>query len=233
MKCQLVYLLIFCTIPIDTLISQNPNKQTITYHHRFGTEILQLNTSYYFINNSDSIQFENLKYYISQIEFLKDNKIIWNEEQSYHLLDVATPESCRLSFNIPSSLDFNQLRFCLGIDSITNNSGALGGDLDPTRGMYWTWQSGYINIKIEGKSNLCQTRNHEFQFHLGGYQYPFNSLQTILLNVSDHEPMNVEFDLKQFFKSIDLSKNNHIMSPGLDAVMLSEKISKYFSIEQP
>ena len=69
-----------------------------------------------------------------------------------------------LALQIPSNIPFSKLKFQLGIDSLTNVSGAMGGDLDPTKGMYWTWQSGYINMKIEGKSNSCKTRKNQFQF---------------------------------------------------------------------
>lgn len=233
MKCLFAYLLISCIITIGSVNAQNLNKKKITFHHKIGTENLQLNNSIYSLTDSDSIQFENLKWYISQIEFLKDNKIIWKENQSYHLIDAGNPESCQLGFAMPSSNEFNQIRFFLGIDSITNTSGALGGDLDPTRGMYWTWQSGYINFKMEGKSNLCPTRNHEFQFHLGGYQHPFNSLQSILMNVPDSVAINIQFDLKSFLMDVDLAKQNHIMSPCQDAVLISKKLSKCFSVQKP
>lgn len=233
MKTKITCLLIHLIISTCSSSAQVIHEQTLTFFPVFGNEILQLNNSKYTLSNSDSIQVETLRWYISQIEFLMNHKIVWNENQSYHLMDVANPESCRFKFNMPASIHFNQIRFFLGIDSITNNSGALGGDLDPTRGMYWTWQSGYINVKIEGKSNLCQTRNHEFQFHLGGYQHPFNSLQRILMNVPDSVAINIQFDLKSFLMDVDLAKQNHIMSPCQDAVLLSEKLSKCFSVQKP
>ena len=79
----------------------------------------------------------------------------------------------------------DKIKFNLGIDSLTNVSGVMGGDLDPTKGMYWTWQSGYINFKMEGSSAVCPTRNHEFQFHIGGYQDPFYAMQTLELEVKN------------------------------------------------
>jgi len=132
----------------------------------------------------------------------------------------------------PTNLKFTKIKFNLGIDSITNVSGAMGGDLDPTKGMYWTWQSGYINLKLEGKSKLCKTRNNEFQFHLGGYQNGDNALQTIILNVSENKEIDILIDIEQFVAAIDLSEQNQIMSPGKKAVLLSEKFSKIFSIQK-
>ena len=91
---------------------------------------------------------------------------------------------------------FNTIAFNLGIDSITNVSGAQGGDLDPTKGMYWAWQSGFINIKLQGTSNSCPPPKNEFEFHLGGYQYPFNSLQTIILKTGNEKKLRYFLILK-------------------------------------
>jgi len=48
------------------------------------------------------------------------------------------------------------------VDSLANVSGAMSNDLDATKGMYWSWQSGFINLKIEGKSASCKTRKINF-----------------------------------------------------------------------
>ena len=60
----------------------------------------------------------------------------------------------------------------------------MGGDLDPTKGMYWAWQSGYINFKMEGSCSQCLATKNNFEFHLGGYQQPFYAMQTIELNTT-------------------------------------------------
>lgn len=112
--------------------------------------------------------------------------------------------------------------FHIGIDSATNVSGAMGGDLDPTKGMYWAWQSGYINVKIEGTSSVCNTRNHEFQFHLGGYLPPHYALQTLHFPVKNPQQIQIDIDIQKFLKNIDLARQNHIMSPSKEAVVLSK-----------
>jgi hypothetical protein len=53
---------------------------------------------------------------------------------------MNTDKHSKLSFDLPTYLKYDQIQFQLGIDSLTNVSGAMGGDLDPTKGMYWTWQ---------------------------------------------------------------------------------------------
>ncbi len=187
--------------------------------------------SLYVGNNQESIQFETLKFYISNLRFNLNNGKTFIEKNSWHLIEMEDRNSLHVS--VPDSLNdsIRNISFNLGIDSTTNVSGALGGDLDPTQGMYWTWQNGYINFKLEGKSTLCKTRNNEFQFHIGGYMNPFNTLQKIELPINKVGSYTIVFDLEQLMDKIDLSILNHVMSPQLDAVEISKKIVTAFSIE--
>jgi hypothetical protein len=231
MKIRNVFLWLIFVLNTHCIFSQNEKTQLFSFIPLIDNFVFILNDSYCKLNSKDSIQIETLKFYISKIELLNNDVSVWQEENSFHLIDISSDKSKLISFKIPSQLHFNKIKFNLGIDSITNVSGAMGGDLDPTRGMYWTWQNGYINFKIEGKSNLCTTRNHEFQFHLGGYQYPYNTLQTVILNAEEKEIINITFDIKTLLNSINLTSQNHIMSPGAEAVQLSQKASKIFTVQ--
>jgi hypothetical protein len=228
MKTCFLLLSSICFFNFNQLHSQLLKKQTLLFKPVFGNSSLYVDSLFYSINDKDSIQFMTLKWYISGIELLNDNKSIWKEDNSFHLLNAGDPGTLHMDLTIPTNFTFNQIRFNLGIDSITNVSGALGGDLDPTKGMYWTWQSGYINFKAEGKSNLCQSRNNEFQFHLGGYQAPFNTLQTISFTIHPDQPINIYIDLKLWLSNFDLHQLNHIMSPGSDAMRLSNQLLRCF-----
>lgn len=118
----------------------------------------------------------------------------------------------------------------MGIDSATNAKGVKGGDLDPTKGMYWAWHSGYINFKLEGNSNLCATRNNAFEFHLGGYKSPYNSLQKIRLSVVNKSNCKLVVDIAKFLQQINIATINQIMTPGKEAVGLSVNAANIFSI---
>ena len=130
------------------------------------------------------------------------------------------------------NISFDQLQFNLGIDSATNVSGALGSDLDPTKGMYWAWQSGYINFKLEGTSPLCTTRNNEFQFHLGGYQKPNYCLQTLSFPINDASKIHLNLDVQTILRQVDLRKTNHIMSPSAEAVLISKIVANAFTLSK-
>lgn len=182
------------------------------------------------INQRDSLSLQILRLYLSNFVFRKNEAIAFEEPNSCHLLDLEEENTLKLTFPGLKAADFDQIQFKLGIDSLTNVSGALGGDLDPTKGMFWTWQSGYINAKMEGIFERCPTRNHEFQFHLGGYQAPFQSVQTIRLSTPKATKLTLQLDLTSFFENVDWTTKHNIMSPGKEAVELSKLLANCFSV---
>ena len=226
---KLTGVLVLC-VWFSAFFCQTSKKVVINLKSVFGKNNLVLNDSTYFLKNNNTIKFETFKFYISSIELLQNNKVVYKEKNSFHLY-TADSINKSITLSVPTKLQFDSLKFNLGIDGVTNVSGAMGGDLDPTKGMYWTWQSGYINFKLEGKSSLSTHQKKEFQLHLGGYTQPLNALQTIILSVDNKNSTDVVFDVKQFIEEIDLSKQNHIMSPTTQAVILSRLATKCFKIE--
>ena len=160
-----------------------------------GSETLQLDES---SQSVEKLQITRVRFYISNIQLLKNGKVVATEKDSYHLIDASDKSSLSMAIPVKSKIDYDEIFFLLGIDSLTNFSGVMGGDLDPTKGMYWAWNSGYINFKLEGKSPLCETRNNEFSFHLGGYSAPYPSYQIIKLAVKKSNQLTIKVDFAQY-----------------------------------
>lgn len=219
--------ILMCVLFAKKIVGQhNP---TLHVNHLVNNKTLILNENY--LVEKDTIQIQTLKYYISEICFLLHNKIVWKEKNSYHLVDEENIQTKNISLNrFPTNIQFDAIQLNIGIDSKTNADGIKGDDLDPTKGMYWTWQNGYINFKIEGKSSVCKTRNNQFQFHIGGYQFPFATMQTITLPCTKND-IFVDVHLEKIFKKIDLKNQNQIMQPCNEAVILSQKLATIFSIQ--
>jgi hypothetical protein len=177
---------------------------------------------------ADSINVDVFKCYLSNIVIADSNNKKDQSPSNCHLLDFTSSDTA-LVFLSPFS-NAHSIGFNLGLDSIINTSGALGGQLDPSNGMYWTWQSGYINFKIEGVSKAFPTRNHEFTFHAGGYAYPYNALNSIKFDLKPNKPFHIEIDLALFFKLIPLKNLNHVMSPGPNALKISKALASCFKI---
>ena len=121
----------------------------------------------------DTMFFSKFKYFISNVRLKKADGTYWTETESYHLVDLSKPSSLALSFaNVPAG-DYTALEYTLGVDSTRNVSGAQTGDLATTNDMYWSWKSGYIMLKAEGKY-LDSAKQKMFAFHLGGFEVAKN-----------------------------------------------------------
>ena len=70
-------------------------------------------------------------------------------------------------------------------------------------------------------------------FHLGGYQYPNNALQTVLLAIPANEKTIIYIDIEKLINKIDLSSVNHIMSPSKETVLISKNVADTFSVLAP
>jgi hypothetical protein len=205
----------------------------VNFRLMYGSSDLLLTDSSFSTQENDHLKISSLRFYVSKIQFLQDHKLVLEEKNSFHLVDAAIKRSQQILISTKKKIAVDEIRFQLGIDSLTNVSGALGGALDPTQGMYWAWQSGYINFKLEGSSDYCNTRKNEFQFHLGGYQSGYNALQVITLPIYSSDAIVIELDLKKIREQIDLKQLHHVMSPCKESVLVSQLISKAFVSRQP
>ncbi len=219
-------LLIITTISIFICLACEA--QEIKFTFLFQDEIFKLNEKYEYQNKP--ISFSACKFYVSNIRLMKADTLVKKLDQ-YFLFDVSQ-SSVFILETTSDTLDFDHVVFSIGVDSTKSVSGAFGGDLDPTNGMYWSWQSGYINFKIEGTSTLCPTRKNKFQFHLGGYSYPYNALQNYSVACTPSGKQSIAIAIDQFMNTIDLGKEHSVMSPGLRAVELSKSFTASFKYEK-
>ncbi len=224
-------LILFAFSSSVIVYGQNEQAVIIELKPLWQNSIFELNKSYYHSSVKDSVHIEILKFYLSNVQLLNNNKVVYSETNSYHLIDFSDSASQKINLPLANKIKFNSIRFNLGIDSTTNISGAMPGDLDPTKGMYWAWQSGYINLKLEGKSPACKTKSKLFEFHLGGYLFPNNSLQTINLKTENKNNLKIVLQVEKLFEKVDLTTSSQIMSPSLKSVELSKYIATLFTIK--
>ncbi|MEM7103320.1 MAG: MbnP family protein [Bacteroidota bacterium] len=213
------------------LSAQDSQNLSVNFKPTFNGEPLVLTDDEADLSGKD-IQIETFRFYISKVELLNGGEIVYEEPNSFHLLDVSNPLSLNLSLNFEFNAQnpITHLKFQIGIDSLTNVSGAFGGDLDPSNGMYWTWQSGYINFKLEGVAAECPARHNRFQFHIGGYQGPYKALQTVSLPVANIEEVNIQLRLEDFMGKINLEETYQVMSPNKISHELAILLPSMFSI---
>jgi hypothetical protein len=199
---------------------------------KFNQEDFKLNSNYV-SSQKDTLSFETVKLYLTGFQLEYKDQSIYTENNSYHLIDVENPETMQFSIANHINKEIKAIKFNIGVDSLASVSGAMEGDLDATKGMYWAWQSGFINFKIEGQSPSCKTRKNKFQFHVGGYLEPYYAMRNVNINFNDNNKnhVNLVMDLGKLFSEISLKETNTIMIPGKEAMKIANLTTKLFSIE--
>jgi hypothetical protein len=212
---------------------QNSNKDiTVQINPVFNSEPLITGTKKYVTAAGDSLYVDQFIFYISAIQLIYEDGKTWQEKESYHLIDIVkTPIASFTLKDIPAG-KITRLEFCIGIDSTTSVSGAYGGDLDPMYGMYWSWNSGYINAKLEGRSKSCKTHQNAFEFHIGGYLPKQYSIRKVSLPIEEIKTSKIilSADAAAWFKDISLSATNSIVIPGKEAMQMADNYSTMFKV---
>lgn len=194
----------------------------LNFQCNFQRDPLKLD-SIYELNPGEFLSVKELKFYLSDFLFYNeqgevlyhsDTLIFYNlEEGSGRLLLSAALEGV------------NKIEFLLGLDSVKNVSGTLEGPYDPLLGMYWAWNTGYINFKLKGTANWIPNPKNDFEFHIGGYRAPYGASQKCTLWVKGS---TFYLDLDAFLQSWNLKELNHLMVPGEKAFFFSQELVKHF-----
>jgi hypothetical protein len=239
MRCLLSAILVVVTFCGFTP-QQKPGLGSVTLaiDLRFLGEPLVLGRYLCHSAHQDSLSIDVWRFYISAVEFKNNGVVRFTESNSYHLVDAELSNSQTFVIHGVPIGDYDAICFNIGTDSLTNVSGAMGGDLDPTLGMYWAWNTGYINCKIEGRSNACKTLHHAFEFHLGGYMPPNQTVRKLQLPVEhlrvvedSTAPLRITSDLFSFFSHIRLDTTNKVMIPSRVAAQLADNFAKTFTVQ--
>jgi hypothetical protein len=229
-KIKLVTILLLIA---TSFVFAQENHLKIKFNPVFNKKVLEKN-SWYVSSNNDSIQFLKITFYLTEFKILTKEGKTKSIPNSNFLVDVLNDENKNILLENVSYKKGDQLLFNIGVEEKMNTSGALSGALDPANGMYWSWQSGYINFKIEGKSPSCNTRKNKFQFHIGGYQLPFASTRSVTLNFSTtkNNVLKIDLNLGKLFNVISLDTLNQVMIPGKEAIQIADILPSLFLLNE-
>lgn len=201
---------------------------TIDVNLTLGEQQVKLNQAVQL--NEQSFRLEQARFYLSKFEFYENNQLVSVDSVSAYLVDFEMDSTRKLVFPMIESTQVDEIRFVFGIDSATNTSGAMSGALDPMHGMYWSWQSGYINCKLEG--TFLSPKPEVFQLHLGGYLPPFSGARKIVLETDKRTNTSLNIDLNLLMQEVFRSKSYlHVMSPCIKAVEYAQLLVKSIELK--
>jgi hypothetical protein len=212
----------------------------IRFQNVVGNRVLHLDSTYR--NELGQVYtITNFKYYIGKISFKKaDGKEYACKE--FYLISESDTASKEIKLpHIPPG-EYVSMSFLIGVDSLHNCSGAQSGALDPVNGMFWTWNSGYVFLKLEGKSPSSASPGNLLEFHIGGYRQPHNCIREVSLNLGKEgtikgetsSRIEIKADAGELFKTpvtIDFSKLSSV-NDFHNATLLATNYSDMFSIKQ-
>jgi hypothetical protein len=153
----------------------DPNKRgnmILEFDNRVGNLNLVLDSPFYSNSLGQNFTISKFDYYISNIVLINENgtEFIYPQDSSYFLVKENEADRQEISLSGIPEGNYSGVKFIIGVDSLRNTKpiSERTGDLDVTgaaAGMYWTWNSGYIFMKMEG--SFLDTGS--YLFHIGGY----------------------------------------------------------------
>ena len=229
-----------CTDPVATNYDPDAKKNccceytpalALKFNPTFDGQPFVLNQEYTEPSSGRKLKFTKVKYYISNV--MVGTHALFSED-SYGHFQFNSDNSVFNAGHFPVG-SHQQVSFQVGVDSVTNKqklpSDFPAGHPLADTDLYWTWNTGYIFIKLEGMVDTTTVPDGSldkvFVFHLGLDPIRKN----IVLNVpvtgseADKDPneITVSVKMEKFFNGVDLSTENNTQT--MDNLPLAEKMA--------
>ena len=237
------FLVVVASIPAggarrETIFS-SPRQHSLTIHfrHRVGSRDLKLFDETYTNSFGEPMTITRFSYYVSHLRVTGVDHRQWPLSDKTYLIDEADSSSKTLILPFSGGA-IQSISFEIGVDSILNVSGVQTGDLDPLKGMFWTWNSGYIFAKLEGRSDSSHAPAHYLNWDIGGFKSPANASRKIVIVVpvqsTTASVMVIDADLLKWFEGqhlLKIAQHPLCHQPGELAMQVADNYSSMFSIE--
>lgn len=217
-----------------------PQQNSITFHFNniVDGQPLRLNdsTNKYSNAHGDDFYVTTFKYYVSNIVLTKTNGEQVSLPDSYFLVNAADAATTTQQINGIPEGKYKSIQFIIGVDSARNFAGAQTGCLDPANGMFWTWKSGYIFVKLEGVSSKSASKKNKLVYHIGGAIAPDNTIRNfaqelphkLKIKGSTNAEINLDVNAAALFKgntTVDFSQLSFTMG-GPKSVIIADNYAK-------
>jgi hypothetical protein len=205
----------------------------------FNGKPIKLSDQYYVNHQGDTLYIDLFRFYVTNMKLTGASRTV--ADLNSHLIDAEDTATRTLHVDNVTAGSYTSIQFTAGVDSVANTSGANGGDLDPAKGMFWAWNTGYVMAKLEGRSAACNTLHHAFEFHIGGYMPPNNTARQVTLALQHpieirpggNTIVNIKADAAAWFKgSGGLAQLNSVVIPGKAASLIADNYAQMFSITE-
>lgn len=228
----------------DDNTSQNPpaeEKAYVQLHYDFNYDgnAFALNQNYT-TDSGYTIRYTLASFYLSKPHIMDDADNMTALSPDYYIIRPDVMMSDMGTIDPGHAHMFN---VSIGVDEAVNTENGASG-MQPTdfsdvnhplapqpEGMYWSWASGYIFVKIEGEVDYegDGTFDQTFKYHLGTNDFRKDRSTMVHQELSDGDTLKVTMsvDYKKFLDGINLYDEVLTMSMG-DARPLGFKMMDQF-----
>jgi len=154
---------------------------------------------------------------------------------------LVKPEVANYTVGNIAAGDYPGIRFSVGVPANLNTqAGADAKDITEypsthplsfqTPSMYWSWNTGYIFLRIDGRydSTADNVPNENFRLHVGNNpnlkELHFPGAYTV--NASTDRVLNFEIDYEKFFDDLDILTENTLHGNSTLAAKITDNYTK-------
>mgnify|MGYP006902921210 CR=1 FL=1 len=194
--------------PVDDTPADNPSTPlkvlTLDFENTWNGSPINMNQTGHVNQAGNDLQPSLVDYLIANIYLIDEDNQRVDLDSAWGYISQTRR---RLSFDVDVedlNGNFSALGFEIGLDSVTNHGDpfAFPPDhaLDPMFGMHWSWASGYIFFKLEGRYDKANGENSAFAFHIAGLENRSSYEVPINFNLdSDSTVVHLEADIYEMF----------------------------------
>jgi len=181
---------------------------TLEFDNIVGDQQLILNSGIYTNASGEPFSVSLLQYFISNIRLKRTDGTVFivPQNESYFIIQEHNQHTRLCMVQVPEG-EYKEVSFMIGVDSLRSTKPITErtGVLDPANypdghdGIYWSWNSGYIFLKLEGDSPAAPADpngNKKYRFHIGGfggYSSPtINNIRETTIDLTDNGIVKVK-----------------------------------------
>lgn len=209
----------------ETIIADVNGNTQINFDSKVGTADFALNSP--FTISGQSFEFDNLRYWISDLKLVNTKNETYSVADSYFLMEetgeiliqekfkYAAKKRETIELTAVPSASYTKIIFSVGVDATHNDNMSIqAGELSQLNGMTnisWMWHTSYIFSSLKGKNTTDAANPIAIAVETGlnaNLRTVEITLPTALVvSNSKTAKLNLNVDLLQIIKDIDLVAN--------------------------
>lgn len=238
----LIVVSLLCSCQKEPKSTQGTTNLQLKFEARVDANPFSFGTTY--TNGlGESYTVKTFKFYIHDIVLKTASGVEFPIGSTVHyFVNFADTASLRIPLSVTAK-EYTSISFKIGVDSTRNFSGAQTGALDPTNGMFWTWNTGYIMAKLEGNSPVSTASNNAFEYHIGGYKAGENVIRSTTLGFPSGAALSVtekgnsvitiSANINKWFDGahpLKIASNPLCTTPGALAMLYADNYQQLFTV---